>query len=128
MKNPLLLASAAACLLAFGGQQGYAQTGVARPGAGQMGTPAYSPYLNINRGGASPSQNYFGVVRPQLDFQATAQSLQQQIATSGQSAGGLDTAAPLAPTGHTTRFLSTGRYFLSFGGSGGGTRPGRTGP
>ncbi len=46
--------------------------------------PAYSPYLNLLRGGASPATNYFGLVRPQLDFRSGLLQLQQQTATLDQ--------------------------------------------
>jgi len=68
----------------------------------------------------SPVQNYFGIVRPEFEFRAAYQSLQQQVTSNDQAIGGLETASTLPVTGHATRFLSTGRYFLNSGGQGGG--------
>lgn len=45
---------------------------------GPMRTPAFSPYLNLARRDVNPAINYFGIVRPQLQFASSIQALQSQ--------------------------------------------------
>lgn len=74
--------------------------------------PAFSPYLNLNRAGASPAINYFGIVRPQIDFRNSIQGLQQDyraLATQRPTDDPFTTDLP--PTGHTPQFLNYGGYF-----------------
>ena len=40
--------------------------------------PTVSPYLNLLRPGASPAINYYGLVRPQQQFQSDIGQLDQQ--------------------------------------------------
>jgi hypothetical protein len=42
-----------------------------------------SPYLNLARGG-NPAINYYGLVRPQVEFQQSIFGLQQQVSGLGQ--------------------------------------------
>jgi len=114
-----------------------------RPGAssGGAGTPGgssafggigsapsaggFSPYLNLTRGGNSAAVNYYGIVRPQMSFQNSIQSLQQQ----GQQGAGNGTEAddstmPFMVVGTRARFLNTSGYFLNLGGSTMGTGAG----
>ena len=94
--------------------------------------PAFSPYLNLLRGGVSPAVNYYGIVRPQQQFRQQAQVLEQQIYQNSmavQSLGvtGLAQQQPfLATTGHPVAFNNYGGYFnnLSGGGAVGGGSPG----
>jgi hypothetical protein len=82
--------------------------------------PPVSPYLNLLRSGNSPGVNYYGLVRPQLEFRQSIQNLQQQsINTQSEISGLIDTTFPA--TGHRTTFLNTGGYFLSGSGA---SRPG----
>jgi hypothetical protein len=106
---------AVGCLLAFGGQQAWAQP---RPGIGNVTNPAYSPYLNLLRGG-SLTQNYWGLVQPELQWRSGLQNLQQQVTTNGQAIGALQSAAGMPATGHAVQFLNTGSYFPGGGGRGG---------
>jgi hypothetical protein len=107
------------CLLAFGGQRACAQP---RPGIGNVTNPPYSPYLNLLRGG-SLTQNYWGLVQPELQWRSGLQNLQQQVTTNDQAISGLQQAPTGMPTtGHAVRFLSTGGYFP---GGGRGARTGR---
>jgi len=93
--------------------------------------PAFSPYLNMARGG-NPAVNYYGLVRPQM---ATSQALQtlavgQQIQQFGQSAPGgafqsnqgQDLGLGGMPvTGHAATFFNYSTYFPqgTAGGQGG---------
>ncbi len=82
--------------------------------------PVYSPYLNLFRRGGTFTQNYLGIVRPELDFYQSIGQLERGLAGQerrlGDLAGDIDTA--LFPTGHRTSFLNTGGYF---GGGGPGS-------
>lgn len=73
--------------------------------------PAYSPYLNLLRPGGSFTQNYFGMVRPELDFRSSIGGLQQQVQTNQQMIGSLDQSLGVPITGHPTYFLNTSGYF-----------------
>jgi hypothetical protein len=89
-----------------------AQTISQRPQSFQVGPltrPAVSPYLNLFRGGSS-AVNYYDLVRPQQEFAASIQQLQQQQ------------AAPVAPlaaesvqgipvTGHPVQFMNFSRFY-----------------
>jgi hypothetical protein len=83
-------------------------------------SPAYSPYLNLNRSGASAAQNYYGLVRPQIDARNAIGTLQQQVGTldqvvSTQAAMAYDPNA--VTTGHPVSFMNYGGYFAGLGGS-----------
>lgn len=55
----------------FGGQSTFG-----RPAFGQS-RPAFSPYLNLLRGGNSTLSNYYGLVRPEQDFRQADSILQR---------------------------------------------------
>jgi hypothetical protein len=77
---------------------------------GQSNQPAVSPYLNLLRPGNSPGFNYYGLVRPQMQFQNDIQNLQNQAMTN--RAAITDINGLLVPTtGHSTYFLNTSSYF-----------------
>jgi len=60
------------------GSQASAQLGggrIDRP----INTPAFSPYINMLRDNGSPGLNYFGLVRPQLEFAQQNEQLGQNI-------------------------------------------------
>jgi hypothetical protein len=83
----------------------------------------FSPYLNLNRGGNTAALNYYGIIRPQMNFQSSLQSLSQQQ----QQTAGMMQDDPLMPgivVGTRPRFLNTSGYFLNING---GTTPGMTG-
>jgi hypothetical protein len=89
------------------------------PGGGQGTRPAYSPYLNLLRGGGTTIQNYEGLVRPEVNFRNSLQQLDAQQALAGAQQNALENALTLPATGHASRFLSHSRYFLnSAGGQG----------
>jgi hypothetical protein len=82
--------------------------------------PPVSPYLNLLRRGSSGAVNYYGLVRPDLEFRGAVRGLQQQM-----EADRLDQAAAAAGppvTGHAATFLDTRGYFLNV------TPPQRRGP
>src|SRR5205823_4709422 len=67
--------------------------------------PAVSPYLNLNRFGANPAINYYGLVQPQQQMQQQLMNLQnQQNLLAGAAPGAqvtpLDQQLPLSTTGH----------------------------
>lgn len=75
--------------------------------------PAVSPYINLTRQGASGAVNYFGLVRPEVQFRGALLQNQQEIANSQQSISNLQ-APPLA-TGHHAAFMTQWRYFMNTG-------------
>jgi hypothetical protein len=81
--------------------------------------------MNLLRGG-SPALNYFGLVRPQQQFQQQFGNLQQQLSQTNNNLQslnnnmlyGVDPTLPL--TGHAATFNNTGRYFNNNPANGGG--------
>jgi hypothetical protein len=104
----------ALCALALAAAPGLAQPGFSPGQFGPANTPAVSPYLNLLRPSGTAGFNYYGLVRPQMEFRNGIQDLQfQQQALGGQ-------AAPIDPqsgflttpgTGHAATFLYTGGYY-----------------
>jgi hypothetical protein len=83
--------------------------------------PAFSPYLNLNRPGGSPTLNYYGLVRPEIQARQSIQGLQGSVAANQQAIGGLQTELTELPgTGHQATFLNYRSYFLTGGAGGGG--------
>src|SRR5687768_6759291 len=96
------------------------------PGGGYSRPPAFSPYLNLLRGGGSPALNYYGIVRPQMQFRDAIQNLSNQVDLNQQAIGNLAaTGNALPTTGHPTQFMNLGGYFMSSGGGFGGAPPAR---
>jgi hypothetical protein len=92
------------------------------PGVRPYARPAFSPYLNLNRFGSNPAINYYGLVRPQLRYNADIQQLQQNTFELQQREP-VVVGSELPATGHATGFLNHQRYFLNKGGTApGGTR------
>jgi hypothetical protein len=77
--------------------------------------PTVSPYLYLLNGGQSPAVNYFGIVRPQVDFRNSLIQMQQQIAMGDQSLADLATATSMLTTGHPSLFMSHRKYFMTTG-------------
>jgi len=99
--------------------------------------PTVSPWLNLLRSGASPSDNYYNLVRPQFDFGSGINTLQSQTAANRSAIGSLEGGvAGQYVTGHRSGFMTQGRYFMnnnagaanarggSYGGGGLGRNPG----
>ena len=88
------------------------------PGGMSSRPPAFSPYLNLLRSGGSPALNYFGLVRPEMQFRQAIQTLNSDVAQNRQQIGNLDpTNSALPFTGHTTQFMNLGGYFMNSGGN-----------
>lgn len=93
------------------------------PGTNPATRPAFSPWLNLNRSGASAAGNYFGLVRPDFRYNSSIQQLQQQTLSLQQQQNEAKTATDLPATGHVSGFLNHTKYFMNRGGgtpSGGG--------
>lgn len=132
-----MLTTAALMLLAgvvqaqFLNRPGSSGSGGGAPGGSSLGggigsaptSGGFSPYLNLNRGGNTAALNYYGIIRPQMNFQSSLQSLSQQQ----QQTAGMMQDDPLMPgivVGTRPRFLNTSGYFLNING---GTAPGMAG-
>jgi hypothetical protein len=89
----------------------------AQPAPPLRGTPGYpgpavSPYLNLLRQGSSAGVNYYGIVRPEIEFRNSIQNLQQQVSTVGSEVTAQDQSlAGLPPTGHPVQFMNYSHYF-----------------
>jgi hypothetical protein len=109
-------AIAAICLAGFA-QQARAQFGRA------PNNPAISPYINLLRSndfGSTSLLNYYGLVRPELDFGRNLYDLQGAV-YGGAGVGGYPGESV---TGYGGYFLNTGGYFLNTTGRRGQTAGG----
>jgi hypothetical protein len=88
----------------------WAQYGTVNP----INRPAFSPYLNLNRAGTSAAVNYFGLVRPEIQFRNALFQNQMDIAGNQQAISNLATAGPIT-TGHHAGFMTQWRYFMTTG-------------
>jgi hypothetical protein len=77
--------------------------------------PVFSPYLNLLRGG-NPAFNYYGLVRPEMEWRNSVRSLQQQINQLPGTLGVEEPGAGLV-TGHPIQFMSLSHYFPNAPGS-----------
>jgi hypothetical protein len=92
---------------------------VPRPGPVFTPPPAFSPYLNLIRNGNSPGVNYYGLVRPQLEFRSAMQNLQGQVNMNQQMIGQMQNQSlQMSDTGHSTMFMNLNGYFMNSGGTG----------
>jgi hypothetical protein len=79
--------------------------------------PAFSPYLNLLRGGGSATLNYYGLVRPEMQFRQSIQNLAGDVAANQQMIGTMGSQMMGLPaTGHPTQFMNLGGYFMNSGG------------
>ncbi len=88
-----------------------------RPYGGPSGVPnnngpAYSPYLNLLNRGNSPGANYYGLVRPEMEFRNAYRGLQQQLDMQQQYSQQQPDQGGLPTTGHVATFLNYRSYFL----------------
>ena len=95
-------------LVGFGATQATAQ-----PPRVSSSPPPFSPYLNLVRPGGSPTLNYYGLVRPEVQARQGLLSLQSQASANSQAIGDLANA-PLPATGKSVGFMTQGRYFQNF--------------
>jgi len=80
--------------------------------------PAFSPYLNLLRGGGSPALNYYGLVRPEMQFRQSIQNLSGDVAMNQQMVDSLGAQMiGQSATGHATQFMNLGGYFMNSGSS-----------
>jgi hypothetical protein len=110
---------------------GFARTQVPQPmtPVPPVYRPPVSPYLNLLRQGQSPGLNYYNLVRPQLQYNASIYQLQGQVGANRQGLAALEQAANqpaagLPPTGFIPQFQNYRVYFMTYSGTGGfGTAP-----
>jgi hypothetical protein len=82
--------------------------------------------LNLTRPGGTPALNYYGLVRPELQFRQSIQGLQGAVSANQQMIGDLQPGGTGLPvTGHATQFLNYGGYFLNSGAATAATYTGR---
>lgn len=89
-------------------------------------------WLNLNRRGASPATNYYGIVRPNNMTQNALMNLNQDYNNLRQSAFAArnqNQDGETQATGHAATFMNYGHYFPGLNRAGGGAgRPGQGGP
>ena len=84
--------------------------------------PYVSPYINLLRGGTTAGINYYGIVRPEVDFRTGINQLQQQTQLNQQLITGLASTTLGPPTtGHPVGFQNHLTYFQNLGGGAQGT-------
>ncbi|MCI0682574.1 MAG: hypothetical protein L0Y71_10755 [Gemmataceae bacterium] len=86
------------------------------PGFNPSARPTFSPWLNLNRRGTSSAVNYFGIIRPQVNFSNSIQQLQQETAAIEQQQA-TTAGSELPATGHVAGFLNHNKYFMNRGGA-----------
>lgn len=85
-------------------------------------------WLNLNRRGASPATNYYGIVRPNNMTQNALMNLNQDFNNLRQSAFSPRNQqdGETQATGHAATFMNYGHYYPGLNRSGGGPmRPGQ---
>lgn len=102
-----------AAAVAFGTAPVTAQAPYTGPGTNPANPPTVSPYLNLLRRGSSPGVNYYGLVKPDLEFRNAYRGLQQQLNLQQNAPQQTDQQTGLPYTGHLAVFLNTGGYFLN---------------
>jgi hypothetical protein len=99
----------------------------AQPPGGVPVGPAFNPYMNLLRRNNPTYLNYYGLVRPQLEFRQSIQGLRQDLGATQAQTQQLQGEAALPATGHSTSFMNSSRYFMTNAGGGmsrAGGRPG----
>ena len=81
-----------------------------RPQTNPYARPVFSPYLNLLNGNTNPAINYYGLVRPEIDFRNSLQQLQQQVNTLPTTPSAPEVAG-IPVTGHTTQFLNYSHFY-----------------
>jgi hypothetical protein len=79
-----------------------------------FGGPTVSPYINLLRRDINPAVNYYGSVRPQLQYNTAINSLEQQVTANRIAVTAAENAA-VPQTGHPITFLNYQRFFLNTG-------------
>lgn len=116
MKRVVIVAAAVLGVFAVSGRAA-AQYPPVGPRLGPAANPPFSPYLNLTRPGGSPTLNYYGLVRPELQARTAIQGLQQQTLANRALINNLanpnDTGTGLPETGHPAAFMNTMGYFMN---------------
>jgi hypothetical protein len=88
-----------------------------------LNRPVISPIFNLDRAGGTAAENYFNLVRPQVDQRAATlrqggqlNQLRHEVETSPGFHG--SAVARMSPTGHHAEFMNMSHFHPS-GGSGG---------
>jgi hypothetical protein len=122
-----LCPAALAVLLAGLGSPARAQ-GI--PFGGPAYQPPVNPIVNITRQGAPPGLNYYNIVQPQLQFQASISQLQQQTTQLQAAATAVGPGATLT-SGHPVFYGNLTHYYSTRGlagvGAGAGAGAGAAG-
>lgn len=81
-----------------------------RSSLGATNRPAFSPYLNLLRTNSGPVQNYYGLVKPQQQFQSANEELDSNFKSLKRDVDGVrdetDQSSRLRQSGHTARFMT----------------------
>lgn len=77
--------------------------------------PTVSPYLNLARSGSSPTLNYFGLVRPEMNNRLNLQAIQSVAASNQRSIGDLVNGGEIPTTGVSSQFMNHYSYFQNQG-------------
>ncbi len=72
--------------------------------------PPVSPYLNLLRGG-DLANNYYNLVRPQIDYGNSIYGLQQQVTGVSNQVGAQGAYLGAVTTGHPVYFLNSYQYY-----------------
>jgi hypothetical protein len=70
--------------------------------------------LNLLQRGGTPAINYYGLVRPQLQYNTAINSLEQQVAQTRVAITAQE-SLNVPTTGHQISFLTYQRFFLNVG-------------
>jgi hypothetical protein len=98
-------------LVGFGALEVVAQNLPTQPTGQPPYRPPVSPYINLLRRGGNPAINYYGLVRPQIEFSREIRRLDQDLATRGQQGRQFDEESGLPTTGHAASFMNYSHYF-----------------
>lgn len=81
-------------------------------------TPTVSPYLSLLNRNNSLAFNYYELYRPQVEFRNAYRQLNQDVSQLNDRVTQQEQAyqrMQLGPTGHSTSFMSYGRYYPTMG-------------
>jgi hypothetical protein len=78
--------------------------------------PTVSPYLGLGQNGVNPAIDYYNRVLPQLSYNAAIPGLQGQIGANQQAINQVQYGVGYLETGHPTRFMNLGGYFMNING------------
>ncbi len=103
-----------------GGKEAQAQSPRFNPynAANPYNRPTLSPYLNLLRRDASITENYFTLVRPQVQFNSMLNTQQQEISQLNRNVQALKSVTPgeqqaIRGTGHPAAFMNFSHFYPS---------------